>query len=167
MKQLALLFSMSLMVVSALSAKGNIPAPPSFGSVNEMMAKKSCQCKVPPFMWNIPTLMADDYRECIKVKFKPSPRKVQVVLATKVDKNAKLVKVEPAKGFFSWDYEVGKECRSSKAGLKNKNIMCQAPMSGLGLYEITYKIGQKVKKMVCDHTLTYCLDKKVIVSDKR
>jgi len=164
MKQLFWILSIGLALLANIK---DIPPPPSFGSVQSDMAKKGYQCKVPPFMWNIPTLMADDYRECIKRKFKPSPRKVLVVLTTKVDKKAKLIKIEPAKGFFSWDYEVGKECKSSKAGLKNKNIMCQAPMSGLGLYEITYKIGQKVKKMICNHTVTYCLDKKVIVSDKR
>ena len=165
MKQLALILSAGIVV--ALLAKTTPPAPPSFAGVKDALAKKGYQCKVPPFMWRIPSLMADDYRECFKRKFKPSPRKVQVVLTTKVDKNAKLISIRPEKGFFSWDYEVGRECRSSKASLRNKSVMCQTPVAGLGLYEITYKIGQKKKTMVCNHVMTYCLEKKVIVSDKR
>ena len=166
MKQLTLILGIGL-VLGLFAKAANTPPPPSFISVQEALDKKNFQCKVPPFMWNIPSLMADDYRICFMKKFKPSPRKVQVVLTTKVNKNAKLISIKPESSFFDERYENGKECLSSKAGLKNKNIMCQTPVTGLGLYEITYKIGEQKKVMVCNHVITYCLEKKVIVSDKR
>jgi hypothetical protein len=133
-----LILSLGLMgLITTVSAVSEIPSPPSLSGVKNAIKKKEFECKVPPFLWNIPPQMVKDYRECVQIKFKPSPMKVKVVLKQKISKKAEFVSIKPANEFFD------------------------------KVYEITYKIGPKVKKMICNHTMTYCLDKKVIVSTKK
>jgi len=94
-------------------------------------------CKVPEFLVNIPPMMEGDYTQCVNDRYKPSKTLINVVLKQQVSKKAELIKVEPAPRFYT------------------------------RVYKISYKIGSKVKAMICNDKMTYCLDDKPIVSRER
>lgn len=94
-------------------------------------------CKVPEFLVNIPPMMQNDYTECVNSRYEPSRTLVEVVLKQQVSEKAEFVKIEVAPRFYT------------------------------RVYKVTYKIGNETKAMICNDSMTYCLDDKPIVSRER
>jgi hypothetical protein len=129
LKKLVILLTVASFVFADTRPKPPVPTQP----VNQHRGN----CKVPEFLVNIPPMMENDYTSCVNDRYKPSKTLVSVVLKQQIDKNAELVKIEPAPRFYT------------------------------RVYKITYKIGSKTKAMICNDKMTYCLDDKPIASRER
>ena len=99
--------------------------------------QRQAGCKVPEFLVSIPPMMEKDYVECVNRRFRPSDMLAKVVLREQVSKKAEFVGIEPAPRFHT------------------------------RVFKVTYKLDGKVKAMICNDRMTYCLDDKPIVSKER
>ena len=94
-------------------------------------------CKVPEFLVSIPPMMEKDYVECVNTRSRPSAMLAKVVLSQQVSKDAEFVSIEPAPRFYT------------------------------RVYKVTYKLKGKMKAMICNEKMSYCLEDKPIVSRER
>ena len=99
--------------------------------------QRNAGCKVPEFLVSIPPMMEKDYVECVNRRFRPSDMLAKVVIKQQISEKAEFVGIEPAPRFHT------------------------------RVFKVTYKLDGKVKAMICNDRMTYCLNDNPIVSKER
>jgi len=95
------------------------------------------QCKVPDWLVSLPPVLEKDYKECLNERNKPSAKKVETVLKQMVSKEAEFVSIDIADAFYA------------------------------RVYRVVYTIGQSKKNIICNESLSYCLEDNPVVNTIR